>query len=106
MFEKVQHHLEDYLYNARNMMLGTNSTETHLLVTQRGLRMCKGTITFRLNRMAEQAGIERSVHPHLLRHTIATHLLDLISLQDIADFLGHRCLDSTQIYTRIKAGIL
>ena len=56
----------------------------------------------RLALLKEASGIEKSFSLHNLRHSIATHLLQAgMSLPSIAQFLGHRCLESTQIYTHI-----
>lgn len=105
MSQVVQHHLEQYLYNAREIMLPKGSKESHLLITYRGRRMSIMTITYRLKKMAREAGLDKVVTPHVLRHSIATHLLGELTLEEVADFLGHRNLDSTQIYTHLKETI-
>lgn len=106
MSPSVKRSLEEFLYSARNMMLPTGSTESYLMVTERGQQMNIGTITWRLNRMSKRAGLNRKISPHLLRHSIATELMEDLTLEEIADFLGQKCLDSTQIYTRIKQELL
>lgn len=105
MSSMVQKCVEEYLYNARDLVLPRGSTETHVMISERGQRMHKETITFRVLKMAREAGIDRRVGPHVLRHSIATHLLKELSLEEVADFLGHRALDSTQIYTHLKEKI-
>jgi integrase/recombinase XerD len=56
----------------------------------------------RLAVMGERAGLERAVTPHGLRHSIATHLLhNGMEIEEIARFLGHASLASTQVYTHI-----
>ena len=99
---KVQTYLEEYLYNAREMMLPLNSNETHVLATELGRRMSIHTIPWRIKMMAERAGIKKNITAHGLRHSIATHLLEELSLEEVSHFLGHKHLDSTQIYTHIK----
>ena len=55
-----------------------------------------------VKRMALQAGIKQRVYPHLLRHSIASHLLtEGMSLKQVSLFLGHRYLESTQRYTHL-----
>lgn len=56
----------------------------------------------RLDYLKEKAGIEKRFGLHSLRHSIATHLLQSgMLIEEIARFLGHGSLDSTQIYTHI-----
>lgn len=75
-------------------------TEAFLL-SIRGKRM-GDSIAQRLHQLKEKAGIDKRVTPHILRHSIATHLLQTgMKIEEIAKFLGHTTLDSTQIYTHI-----
>ncbi len=56
----------------------------------------------RVKILVERAGIDKNISLHNLRHSIATHLLEKgMSLEQIGLFLGHKSLDSTQIYTHI-----
>lgn len=105
MSPSVQRNIEEYMYSARNMMLGKSSDETYLIVTEKGYRIANGTIPWRLNKMCERAGLNKKIGPHLLRHSIATHLMSDLTLEEIAEFLGQKCLDSTQIYTHFNKEI-
>ena len=52
---------------------------------------------------AEKAGLKKSVSPHVLRHSFATHLVDRgADIRAVGDLLGHASLSSTQIYTHVK----
>lgn len=71
-----------------------------LFLSQRGVRM--KSFQSRLNKLAQLTGIEKKVGTHLLRHSVATHLLiGGWKLEMISKFLGHSSIDSTQIYTQI-----
>ncbi len=57
---------------------------------------------FRLKKLLDKANINKNISLHNLRHSIATHLIQAgMSLEQIGVFLGHRSLDSTQIYAHI-----
>ena len=102
MSPKVQNCLEEYLYTAREIMLPPTVNVTHVVVTDRGRRMTLPTIHFRVKRMVKRAGIEKNVTAHGFRHSIATHMLGDLTLEEVGEFLGHKHLDSTQIYTHLK----
>lgn len=56
---------------------------------------------------SQKAGITKSVSPHVLRHTFATHLLESgVNLRKIQVMLGHRCLDTTSVYTHLAKDFL
>jgi integrase/recombinase XerD len=74
-----------------------------LLLNDRGRRMLGGTIDRRLAELAVRAQIEEQVTPHVLRHSVATHLLaGGMDLERVRDFLGHTHLETTQLYTHVK----
>lgn len=64
----------------------------------------EGTVRAALRRAAEAAGIAGRVHPHLLRHCYATHLLESgMSLREIQELLGHARLETTMVYLHVRA---
>ncbi len=72
-----------------------------VLLNEKGSRLEAGHYG-RLKKLKERANIEKRVTPHILRHSIATHLLAAgMELESIGEFLGHSSLESTQIYTHI-----
>jgi integrase/recombinase XerD len=82
--------------------LGTAASPIFFL-SQRGLPLTRQGMWRLLKTRAQEAGIERAVWPHLIRHTFATHVLrggaDLRSVQEL---LGHRSIAATEIYTHLS----
>ena len=81
--------------------------EPALLVNQRGTRITTHQVRMRLKARALQAGLPTHVHPHMLRHSFATHLLQSSGdLRAVQELLGHANISTTQIYTRLDFGHL
>ena len=98
-------HLEDYLFNARPLLLKGVKTEAYF-VSMRNQRMHDETMNLRLRILVQKTRnpiiIDKAPSLHTLRHSIATHLLSNgMKLEHIAKFLGHSSLESTQIYTHL-----
>jgi integrase/recombinase XerD len=95
-------YIEQYIYNARPLLIGERSSEQGLFIGSYGVRLSIEVFYLRLKVLCKQAGIAKEIGVHNLRHSIATHLLQQgMELENIALFLGHRCLDSTQFYTHL-----
>ncbi len=81
--------------------------EAALLVSNRGTRITPGQVRSRLKRRALHAGLPTHVHPHMLRHSFATHLLQSSGdLRAVQELLGHANITTTQVYTRLDFGHL
>lgn len=77
--------------------------ERALFVGVRGLRISPRTIQMRVLHWARVAGLPQRVHPHLFRHSFATHLLESSSdLRSVQEMLGHADISTTQIYTHLN----
>lgn len=76
--------------------------EPALFVSRRGCRLSMRAIQSRLAIRAQAAGLPRRVHPHLLRHSFASHVLQSSGdLRAVQEMLGHSSIASTQIYTHL-----
>lgn len=76
--------------------------EGALFVSRRGTRLSVRMIQVRLARCALAAGLPRHVHPHMLRHSFASHVLQSSGdLRAVQEMLGHASIASTQIYTHL-----
>ena len=81
--------------------------ERALFVSSRGTRIHPRTVEARLARWGQEQGAVRHVHPHLLRHSFASHLLESSGdLRAVQELLGHADIATTQIYTRIDTARL
>lgn len=77
--------------------------EEALFVGNRGGRLNRRVAARILEQMAKQAGLPEGVHPHVLRHTFATHLLEAgADLRSVQELLGHSRLTTTQRYTHLS----
>lgn len=76
--------------------------EQALFVSQRGSRLSTRSIQARLTRLSQRQGLGRPVHPHMLRHSFASHVLESSGdLRAVQELLGHANIGTTQIYTHL-----
>ena len=93
--------LRDYIYGGRAQLLRQDSA-TALFLNRQGQRLSVRGIQKLLKHYAEGIDLEKNVHPHVFRHTFATHMLDGgADLRVVQELLGHADLSSTQIYTHV-----
>jgi integrase/recombinase XerC len=84
-----------------------HADEAALLVSQRGTRLTASQIRSRLKQRALRAGVPTHVHPHMLRHSFASHLLQSSGdLRAVQELLGHANITTTQVYTKLDFGHL
>ena len=76
--------------------------EPALFVGQRGKRLTPRAIELRLAQWAKKSGLGLNVHPHMLRHSFASHVLQSSGdLRAVQEMLGHASIATTQIYTHL-----
>ncbi|MFD1336100.1 tyrosine recombinase XerC [Oceanobacillus iheyensis] len=95
--------LETYLQEGRTKLLEKSNSDTEFIfLNSRGGHLTTRGIRTILNKIVERASLTVHVHPHKLRHTFATHLLNEgADLRSVQELLGHESLSSTQIYTHV-----
>lgn len=73
-----------------------------LFVTTKGRRLGQRSIELRLSQWCKKKGIQEHIHPHMLRHSFASHLLESSQdLRAVQELLGHSNISTTQIYTHL-----
>lgn len=103
MSDRVKSIIEDYIFNVREKLVPEDKSTSALLVTDRGKPLSVESVSYIVRKLIKDSKIKKQASPHTLRHSIATHLLQSgMKLESIALFLGHKSLDSTQIYTHLN----
>ncbi len=76
--------------------------EAALFIGARGARVSPPVVRSRLKRWAKQSGLPSAIHPHVLRHSFASHVLQSSGdLRAVQEMLGHASISTTQIYTHL-----
>lgn len=93
--------IQDYLTLARPALVKPR-TQSHVFLTINGTVLTRARVYQIVQERAQAAGLGDRVHPHLLRHSFATHLLNNgADLRVIQEMLGHADISTTQIYTHV-----
>ncbi len=83
-------------------MKNTPTSELAVFVTTRGKRLGQRSVELRLALWCKKKGIAEHIHPHMLRHSFASHLLEASQdLRAVQELLGHSNISTTQIYTHL-----
>jgi integrase/recombinase XerD len=98
-------YLQEYIYDSRPQLI-KDKRKSALFINERGNRLGAQSMSIRLKILQQRTEDitlqEKNVRLHVLRHSIATHLLaNGMPLENISRFLGHNSLESTQVYTHL-----
>lgn len=98
---QAQQALQAWL-TVRQLWLSNHPEQNAVFVTQKGVRLKQRAIQLRLKKWGIQQGTDRPVHPHMLRHSFASHILESSGdLRAVQELLGHADISTTQIYTHL-----
>ena len=102
MGKPAMRQLKRYLEEARPLLTANNPANPAVFLSFRGKQLDRERIWQVVKLAAERAGITKSIHPHTLRHSFASHLLaNGADLRAIQEMLGHANIATTEIYTHI-----
>ena len=98
-------YLQDYVFDGRPLLL-KSTNDAAFFINERGNRLSAQSMALRLKLLQQRTDDlvlqQKNVRLHVLRHSIATHLLaNGMPLENISRFLGHNSLESTQVYTHL-----
>ena len=100
-------HLNFYLSGVRGHLDIKPGSEDFAFLSQRGRPLSRITVFTTLKKLAEQAGLRKTISPHTLRHSFATHLIEGgADLRAVQEMLGHASITTTEIYTHLDRDYL
>lgn len=95
--------LQQYFTAARTpLMAQYHQQHNFVFINAHGGQITAAGVTYLLNQIIKRSTLTTDIHPHMLRHTFATHLLNNgADLRSVQELLGHSSLSTTQIYTHV-----
>lgn len=95
--------LRDYIVKYRPELVKNGKDNNYIFLNNQGQPLSRQSFFLILKRLSKDAGIEKEISPHTLRHSFATHLLEAgTDLRYIQEMLGHEDISTTQIYTHLS----
>lgn len=98
---------EKELVQYKNTFCAKYVKDDSVFVNLRGNRLTSRGVQYLMDKHAQKIGMHMKLHPHMLRHSFATHLLDNgADIRVVQELLGHSSLSTTQIYTHVTTAQL
>lgn len=100
-------HIKLYLTHNRTKIQPQKGREDIVFLNRRGGALTRVMVFYIIKNAAAQAGINKNIHPHTLRHSFATHLVEGgADLRAVQEMLGHQSITTTEIYTHLDRSFL
>ena len=91
----------------RNLMEAKRGSEDYIFISKRGTPISRITVFYYVKKYAEEAGIKKTISPHTLRHSFATHMIERgANIRYVQAMLGHEKITTTEMYTHLDRNFL
>lgn len=99
--------INEYANRSRPLLVKENDKSDVLFLNQQGKKFSRMGIWKVLHKYAISIGLESKVHPHIFRHSFATHMINAgADIRIVQEMLGHSDISTTQIYTHVSKDVL
>lgn len=100
-------YIQIYLESIRPHIVPKKNAEDIVFLNRRGAKLSRVMIFYIIKTLTEKAGLRKNIHPHTLRHSFATHLVEGgADLRAVQEMLGHESISTTEIYTHLDREFL
>ncbi len=105
--DEAAKYIDIYRSTIRSKVLPKKGQESILYLNRRGSRLSRVMVFYIIKDAAQKAGITKNIHPHTLRHSFATHLVEGgADLRAVQEMMGHESITTTEIYTHLDRKFL
>jgi integrase/recombinase XerD len=95
-------YIDIYLQTVRNKVNPAKGMENIVFLNRRGAALSRVMVFYIIKDAARRAGLQKNIHPHTLRHSFATHLVEGgADLRAVQEMMGHESITTTEIYTHL-----